>query len=144
MNKLHLLIISGFILFNISALSQTDLQLKNTELLQGTWLIDTVYIDFELSEEMMAFYSEKFKEIKSTTRFVFHSDGRYEKISKDAPRKGKWEVVDNGNVILIHFDGLEEVSRTKIGKLDHTSLSMIPLDKTAQNSKVELIRQKNE
>ena len=134
---LCLILVSG-----LSLKAQNDLQAINTNYLQGTWLIDTMYLDFELSEQMMSVYAERFRELKETTRFVFREDGTYEKVSKDAPRTGTWEISPNGNMIIIHFDDSDETSRTLISVLDESHLTMLPVDESAQNSKVELVKQK--
>ena len=122
--------------------AQNNLQEQNQKYLQGTWLIDTMYIDFEMSEQLLEIYVEKFQEIKQQTRFEFHPDGKYQKISANDIREGNWRVSPNGKMIIIQFLGNDEISRTHIGHLDSVSMTMVPVDNSAQNSRVELIKQK--
>lgn len=123
-----------------TALGQTNLQETRTELLQGTWMIDTMYIDFDMSEEMFVLYQEKFETIKAETSFVFNADSTYTKISNQAPRHGRWRISPNGNMIIIQFKDSDEISRTLIDQLDENHLFMIPVDQSAQNSRVELVK----
>jgi hypothetical protein len=120
--------------------AQNNLQEQNQNYLQGTWLIDTMYIDFEMSEQMMAIYAEKFQEIKQKTRFEFHPGGKYMKVSGSDVKEGNWRISPNGKMIIIQFVGSDEISRTHIGHLDSISMTMVPVDQTAQNSRVELIK----
>jgi len=121
--------------------AQNNLQDQNQIFLQGTWLIDTMYIDFEMSEQLLEIYSEKFQDIKEKTRFEFLADGVYRKISGPDVKEGKWRISPNGKMIIIQFLGSDEISRTHIGHLDSVSMTMLPVDNSAQNSKVELIKQ---
>lgn len=123
-----------------TALGQTNLQETRTELLQGTWMIDTMYIDFDMSEEMFVLYQEKFETIKAETSFVFNADSTYTKNSNQAPRHGRWRISPNGNMIIIQFKDSDEISRTLIDQLDENHLVMIPVDQSAQNSRVELVK----
>lgn len=124
-------------------LGQNNLQEKRTDLLQGTWKIDTMYIDFEMSEEMLTLYQDKFETIKAETSFVFNADSTYTKISSQAPRNGHWRISPNGNMIIIQFDDSDEISRTLIDELNESNLVMIPVDQSAQNSRVELVKVQN-
>lgn len=122
--------------------AQNNLQEQNQNYLQGTWLIDTMYIDFEMSEQLMQIYTEKFQEIKQQTSFEFHPDGTYEKVSGADVKKGNWRISPNGKMIIIKFVGSDEISRTHIGHIDSVSMTMAPVDDAVQNSKVELIKQR--
>jgi hypothetical protein len=135
------MILLMLILNSLMLNAQDDLQEQNHQYLQGTWLIDTMYIDFEMSEQLLEIYAEKFQEIKLKTRFEFHPDGKYEKISGTDIKEGNWRISPNGKMIIIQFVGSDEISRTHIGSLDSISMTMIPVDNAAQNSRVELIKQ---
>lgn len=122
--------------------AQTNLQKTNTKLLQGTWKIDTMYLETDLSEVTMALYAKRFKEIKENTRFVFSKTGEYKKISSKKDKLGKWEINSNGRTIIINFNDSDEISRTSIRELTNNKLVMVPLNKMAQNTKVELSKLK--
>ena len=122
--------------------AQSELQMQNQKYLQGTWLIDTMYIDFEMSDQLLEIYAEKFREIKQQTRFEFHPDGTYKKFSINDLREGNWNISPNGKMIIIQFVGSDEISRTHIDYIDSVSMRMIPANQASQNSAVTLIKQR--
>jgi nicotinic acid mononucleotide adenylyltransferase len=122
--------------------AQTTLQKTNTKLLQGTWIIDTMYLETAHSDVTMALYAKRFKKLKETTTFVFTETGEYKKISSKKDKLGKWKINSNGKTIIINFNNSDEISQTSIRKLTDNKLIMVPLSKMAQNTKVELSKLK--
>lgn len=141
-NRIPCMMLMILMMNSLIVTAQNNLQEQNQNYLQGTWLIDTMFIDFEMSEQLLEIYAEKFQEIKAKTRFEFHPDGKYLKFSgSDIIKEGNWRISPNGKMIIIQFVGNDEISRTHIGHLDSISMTMVPVDNSAQNSKVELIKQ---
>ena len=120
---------------------QSQTKSTNVNELSGTWCIDTMYIDVEMTEQMLEVYTERFCEIKKTTQFVFKEDGEYLKVSKDAPRNGRWEVTENGELLTLKFEGNGEETRLRVNYLDKDHVVFYPQGKNEKTEKIKLIRQ---
>lgn len=113
---------------------------KHSNMLVGTWKVDTIMTRIQLLDAYREEYLKKYKELKEQTEFIFSENGRYEKKSPTAPRKGRWEISDDGRFIIIRFDNSEEESRTRIKEITNNRLDMVPASENASNSEVILYK----
>ena len=136
--KLTILILINCI-FQLHAQSTHE---ELTEALQGTWVIDTVVVDYEMSEAMMKVFVDKLQEIKNSTFFKFFGDGKCEKTSSTGVNKGQWKFSEDGlSIIVKMLNGIDQ--RINISSIVQNHLEMTPLDATKMPATVSLVKTTN-
>lgn len=139
----YLLILTAGLLISISAFSQQDIKSEYTNLIIGTWKLDSIDMgSFNLSPEYAEIVKQKLPEIIAMTEVEFAKRKKYYKKGFDGEVQGKWSISNDGAFVLIVLDGETAVTKTKILELTEDKLIIAPDNDESANSKAYMYRVK--
>ncbi len=127
--------------FSIHSFAQKNIQKKYTNLLEGTWLVDSLELgDLNLTPEYRKIVQEKLREVIDKTQIQFNPGQKYHKDGVKISEDGTWSVSPDGKYIIIKLEGSSERSKSKIIEISEKKLIIAPENPESTNSKVYLYK----
>lgn len=130
-----------FLFIYVTSVFSQNLQKKYSELIIGTWKIDSLDINsYKLSPEYETLVRQKMPEFIEHIEIQFLKNNIYHKKGNEGEKKGTWSISEDGKYVLVKIDGETKVSKTAIVKLTEDKLIIAPENPNSINSHAYLYK----
>jgi len=136
MNKFLIIFFSGLISLFFACKPHIN---KENDLI-GTWRVDDIKINQEMSLSQKANFNLYLGQLRETSYFIFRNDHKYESSFNENISKGRWELANKGQLLVIKPDE-SDADSSKITELNATTFIILS-ESDGVTSKIVMKKQK--